>query len=105
MDLGAIPSAAVERIEVLLDGASPVNGSDAIGAVVNVITRRAWFGGEVTVPTGTSSRRDGTTRDVSLTVGEGNDTANLLAPFGWSKQEAIWSGNQAWRPTRRGTSR
>src|SRR5690606_36853275 len=39
-DLNAIPLAAVERIELLSDGASDVYGSDAIGGVVNIITRQ-----------------------------------------------------------------
>ncbi|MEK6695460.1 MAG: TonB-dependent receptor plug domain-containing protein, partial [Nitrospirota bacterium] len=36
-DLSGIPLAAVERIEVLLDGASAIYGSDAVGGVVNII--------------------------------------------------------------------
>src|SRR5947209_8067630 len=39
-DLGTIPSAAIERIEVLKDGASAIYGSDAISGVVNVILRK-----------------------------------------------------------------
>lgn len=38
-DLNSIPLAAVERIEILSDGASAIYGSDAIGGVVNIITR------------------------------------------------------------------
>lgn len=47
VDLNAIPIAAVERIEVLKDGASAVYGSDAIAGVVNVILRKDYRGGEV----------------------------------------------------------
>ena len=47
VDLNAIPIAAVERIEVLKDGASAIYGSDAIAGVVNVILRRDYQGAEV----------------------------------------------------------
>jgi len=47
VDLTAIPLALVERIEVLLDGASAIYGSDAIAGVVNIITRRNSDGGEL----------------------------------------------------------
>ncbi|HUP06089.1 MAG TPA: TonB-dependent receptor [Caldimonas sp.] len=48
VDLHAIPLAAIERIEVLKDGASALYGSDAIGGVINFVTRREWRGGEAT---------------------------------------------------------
>src|SRR5690606_34502640 len=46
-DVNAIPLAAVERIEILSDGASAVYGSDAIGGVVNIILRKDFNGVEV----------------------------------------------------------
>src|SRR3546814_19516278 len=42
-----MPVAAVERVEVLLDGASAIYGADAVGGVVNVILKRDYLGGEV----------------------------------------------------------
>jgi iron complex outermembrane receptor protein len=47
VDLNTIPTSAVERIEVLKDGASAIYGSDAIAGVVNVILRRDFKGVEV----------------------------------------------------------
>jgi len=40
VDINAIPVAAIERIEVLKDGASAINGSEAVAGVVNIITRK-----------------------------------------------------------------
>ncbi|MBW8304505.1 MAG: TonB-dependent receptor, partial [Brevundimonas sp.] len=45
-DVSALPSAAVERVDVLLDGASALYGADAVAGVVNVILRRAYDGQE-----------------------------------------------------------
>jgi iron complex outermembrane receptor protein len=49
VDLNVIPLSALDRVEVLRDGASAVYGSDAIGGVVNFITKRQVKGGAVTV--------------------------------------------------------
>lgn len=46
-DLNSIPLAAVERIEVITNGASAIYGSDAIGGVVNIITRRDFSGAQI----------------------------------------------------------
>src|SRR5690606_31488056 len=48
-DLNSIPLAAVERIEVLTDGASAIYGADAVGGVINIITRKDYNGAQVTV--------------------------------------------------------
>jgi iron complex outermembrane receptor protein len=52
VDISNIPIAAVERIEVLPDGASALYGSDAIGGVVNIILRKNYSGAETRVRTG-----------------------------------------------------
>jgi iron complex outermembrane receptor protein len=49
VDLGLVPLAAVERIEVLSDGASSLYGTDAIAGVINIITRGEYNGAEVSV--------------------------------------------------------
>ena len=46
VDISLIPLSAVERVEVLTDGASAIYGSDAVGGVVNFITRAGYEGGE-----------------------------------------------------------
>lgn len=47
VDLNTIPLSMIERIEVLKDGASAIYGSDAIGGVINVITKKNWNGFEI----------------------------------------------------------
>jgi hypothetical protein len=54
VDLNNIPAAALERVEVLLDGASALYGTDAIGGVINFITRKDFQGLEANVYVGTT---------------------------------------------------
>jgi iron complex outermembrane recepter protein len=57
-DMSTIPLAAIERIEILKAGASAIYGADAVGGVVNLITRRNWDGVRVAADAQTTSRFD-----------------------------------------------
>ncbi len=59
VDLNTIPIAAIERVEVLRDGASAQYGSDAIAGVINIVLKRDAQGGEVGVRYGQASAGDG----------------------------------------------
>jgi iron complex outermembrane recepter protein len=72
VDLNTIPLAAVERIEVLKDGASSLYGADAIAGVVNIIMRPSFKGVEATGSVGTSQHGGGFTRKATLLVGGGD---------------------------------
>ena len=61
VDLNSIPLAAIERIEILSDGASAIYGSDALGGVVNIILRKDFEGGEVRYGRGNPAVRGGDT--------------------------------------------
>ena len=68
-DLAAIPAIAIERLEVLRDGASAQYGSDAIAGVLNFVLRDAPDGGEVNVEAGRHYAGDGATRSIAANVG------------------------------------
>jgi iron complex outermembrane recepter protein len=98
VDLNSLPTAAIERIEVLKDGASAVYGSDAIAGVVNIITRRNYRGTEVTGYSGTAlgSRADGNTYDLGVTTGIGGDLGNVTFNGGYFNQQSVWAGDRDW---------
>jgi iron complex outermembrane receptor protein len=80
VDLNSIPFSAIERVEVLRDGASAIYGTDAVGGVINFITRSDYRGGEASVMYGDTEKRIGG-REVGATgvVGIGD-----LAKQGWN---------------------
>jgi iron complex outermembrane recepter protein len=57
-DLNTIPLAAIDRIEVLKDGASSIYGSDAIAGVINVIFKDEYNGADIKYHFGISQRDD-----------------------------------------------
>src|SRR5215831_15760319 len=72
VDLNTIPSAIVDRIEVLRDGASSTYGADAIAGVINVILKKEIRGVEGRVESGISERGDSDNQRVQLTAGYGD---------------------------------
>ena len=72
VDLSSIPFTAVERVDVLKDGASGLYGADAVAGVVNVILRKEFQGFKVSADAGTSQKNDGSTEHVGFIGGHGS---------------------------------
>ena len=95
VDLNAIPAAVIERVEVLKDGASAVYGSDAVGGVVNLITRTGMEGIEIDYYQGTAGDGDGEALDLGLTTGLQGDKGRLLFSVGYHNQWPVWTGDRS----------
>lgn len=93
-DLNTIPLAAVERIEVLSDGASALYGSDAIGGVVNVILRKDYEGVEVRYGKGLTKVKGGDTEEASVLFGLNSDRGNLLLGASYSTRGMVYTRDQ-----------
>jgi iron complex outermembrane receptor protein len=94
VDLNSLPLDAIDRIEVLKDGASAIYGADAVGGVVNVILRKNFTGASVGGSVGTTSKGDGQTTRAYGSVGIGNldtDKFNVFVSLEASKERNIWA--------------
>ena len=92
VDLNFIPLAAIERVEVLKDGASAIYGTDAIGGVINFILRRDYTGLEATGFVDITEQGGGNIYRGSLLGGLGNlgsDGFNVMASLTYDKQEKL----------------
>lgn len=95
VDMNTIPTAAIERVEVLKDGASAVYGSDAIAGVVNIITRKDFEGVEVSLYGGENlSNSDGTQYSADITFGSTNADSGILFNINHVTQKPIWAGDR-----------
>ncbi|HRF83455.1 MAG: TonB-dependent receptor [Xanthomonadales bacterium] len=93
-DLNAIPLAAVERIEILSDGASAVYGSDAIGGVVNIILRKDFNGAELRYGYGATNVTGGDLEDVSAVFGTSSDRGRLIGGASYSSRGMVYTRDQ-----------
>ncbi|HJU39100.1 MAG TPA: TonB-dependent receptor plug domain-containing protein, partial [Tahibacter sp.] len=93
-DVNSIPINMVERIEILKDGASAVYGSDAIGGVVNFITRRDFQGLEASFDYGVSDRDDGERKGVSMTLGHASDRGSIVVGMTYNRQRQVGAGDR-----------
>jgi iron complex outermembrane receptor protein len=82
-DLNMIPFAAVDRVEVLRDGASSLYGTDAIAGVINFITKKDYNGGQVSVGMDAPQHPGGLTRDANIGFGFGDLDKNGINVFGF----------------------
>lgn len=92
VDLNSIPMAAIQRIEILKDGASAIYGTDAIGGVMNIILKSNYQGLEATGSTNVTEAGGGNIHRASLLAGKGDletDGYNIMGTFSFTKNEEL----------------
>lgn len=91
VDISAIPVEALDRVEIVPDGASAIYGSDAVGGVGNVILKRDFDG--VTFGTRYGSTSDGglDTREYSFTAGANWNSGGLIAAYKYTSTDPIYA--------------
>src|SRR6185295_17388497 len=98
-DVNSIPANAIERIEVLTDGASSVYGSDAVGGVVNFILRSNYQGAEFQTDYGISDRDDGQRQGYHFFFGQSTDKGSIMAGVDYNKFDSVLAANRNFSQT------
>jgi iron complex outermembrane recepter protein len=88
-DISTIPTAAIERIDVLLDGASALYGSDAVGGVVNIILRRDFDGGETRLRAGSTTDGPSGEWNFAQSLGRRWSTGGGFLSYEYQDREAL----------------
>jgi iron complex outermembrane receptor protein len=94
VDVSSIPFLAVDRIDVLKDGASAQYGSDAIAGVINVVMKKSYTGMQFVADAGGAQHKDGTTEHLAGIAGIGDlasDGYNAYLTVEYRHQDAIYS--------------
>lgn len=87
-DVSAIPTAAVERIDVLLDGASALYGADAVGGVVNIVLKRSFEGAETRLRYG-GAQGGANERQFAQTLGAAWDGGGVLGSYEYYARDRL----------------
>ena len=96
VDLNTIPANVIDRVEILQDGASAIYGSDAIGGVINIITRQDFYGLRIDAQAGSFvSDSDGESRNISLLWGGGDEKTEFVVSASFTEEENIQTANRA----------
>jgi iron complex outermembrane receptor protein len=103
VDLNIIPVTALDRVEILRDGASAVYGTDAVGGVINFITKRSYKGASVAVEDYEPLRTGGGAEQrFNLSGGYGDLSRDGYSMFGvvdWHQQTALRSTDRGYSST------
>ena len=103
VNLESIPLDAIERVEVLTDGASAVYGSDAIAGVVNFVLKKDKTNGDLALTVNHPQRAGGGSWDASISKGFGDlnkDGFNVMASFSHDHQDGLMASQRSF--SRRG---
>ena len=90
-NLNVLPWGAIDRIEILSDGASAVYGSKAVGGVINIITRANFSGALVTVQADRPTGAGADANSASFLAGGHGDTAQGLLSIEYSKTDPLFA--------------
>ena len=96
VDLNTIPLAAIERIEVLKDGASALYGSDAIGGVVNIITKKDFTDVELDGYYGAAGAKGNYTEErASVVSGFVTDRSEFMVAAQWFHSNPLYTQDRS----------
>ena len=94
VNINMLPMVAIERMDILADGASAVYGSDAVAGVVNLVTHKTFEGIELTARYGDRDEDDGNDYAIGLLAGASNDRGNVVFAMEYSKRDPVFDADR-----------
>lgn len=97
VDTATIPTALIDRIDVVTGGASAVYGSDAIAGAVNVILKNDFSGVQIDVNHSQSDENDGDQDNLAITIGSNfdDDRGNAVLSVSWMERDQLLLGDRS----------
>ncbi len=104
VDVGEIPVAMIERVEILKEGASALYGSDAVGGVVNIITRKAKDGTSVLYSRTFTADKGGDEQRIEAVGGASNEKSSVMFAASYRDRSIVMARDreysaEGWSPS------
>jgi iron complex outermembrane receptor protein len=102
VDVNSIPLAAIDRVEILKDGASAIYGADAVAGVVNFILRKSFSGLEITGYGAWPEQGGAQQYQATVTAGRGDlaaDGFNVFVTATWQRNEPLYATDRSFART------
>jgi len=96
VDLNVIPLSAVERVDVLKDGASAEYGADAVAGVVNIVLRKGYDGSEAFAAYQNTTDKDSSQFTANLLSGASSKEASIMVGFNFQSRAAIFNRDRSY---------
>jgi len=96
VDTSIIPTALIERLDIVTGGASAVYGSDAISGALNFVMKKDFEGAELNTDFSTTDKGDANTKSISLTLGSNvaDGRGNVVLGMNWSERDGVLLGSR-----------
>jgi outer membrane receptor protein involved in Fe transport len=94
VNIRAIPSSIIERVEVLTGGASAIYGSDAVAGVVNIVTRENFEGNNIALTVGTTAEGGGDSSNLEYTGGRTGENWTAMWALQYGNEEPIFASQR-----------
>jgi outer membrane receptor protein involved in Fe transport len=99
VDLSMIPIAAIDRIDILTDGASAIYGSDAVGGVVNIFLKKSYEGAETTLRYGSVTSGGSKNEQASQLFGHDWGTGSAIIDYTYDRQTPLNADSRSFTET------
>ena len=96
VDISAIPVPAIDRVEVVTDGASALYGSDAVGGVVNFILKKDYAGAESLAEFGIPTEAGGFSQRYGQLFGTTWEGGSALISYQYRDQDGLYGSQRNW---------
>jgi len=96
VNINMLPMVAIQRMDILADGASAVYGSDAVAGVVNLVTHKDFDGVEISMRYGDRDLDDGGDSSIGILAGASNDRGSIVFAAEFSKRDPIFDADRSY---------
>jgi len=96
VNINMLPMTAIQRIDILADGASAVYGSDAVAGVLNLVMHKNFDGAEISMRYGDRSEDDGSDVSAGFLAGGGSGRGNVTLALEYSRRDPIFDRDRSY---------